>query len=415
MSGIPIWGESNATFGEVEFRHVAHIAFNDAKVEAILVQALSPYFERMTGLGNLIEYITLFLNQAPDDVFVSLKRTRKDCIETLTNFTHDAEKRNAVYSKHSKPNPDGVFWPHGDDFKAGEVLPFTQKTPIMDKDTAIGAAGSCFAEEFSYAMQEKGFNYIVTEPLADGENGVVNANVQTNPDMSPSSANWGILFNLPSFTQLAERAFGVRTFKKMLALDQNNAHQDLYLDPYREGIFFSDPDAFEHDYALHLAAVRKAFETCEVFVITPGLSECWEYVEDGSILSRNPRSESLRALCRPKVLSLQDNIEALQRFIDIVRQHNPTIKFIISVSPVPFLATTRGDEMHVVEANSLSKATLRLAVDQVVRDNEDVFYFPSYELVTSCIDDPWEDDRRHVKRSTVEKVVSLFETMFVQT
>ena len=43
-----------------------------------------------------------------------------------------------------------------------------------------------------------------------------------------------------------------------------------------------------------------------------------------------------------------------------------------------------------------------------------MYYLPSYELVTECVEDAWEADCRHVKSSTVAKVVSMFKDIFVQ-
>ena len=74
----------------------------------------------------------------------------------------------------------------------------------------------------------------------------------------------------------------------------------------------------------------------------------------------------------------------LQRFLDVIRAHNPDLQLIVSVSPIPFLATGRADKYHVVAANCLSKAVLRVAAEEIVKRNEGVYYFPSYELVTTC-------------------------------
>ena len=68
----------------------------------------------------------------------------------------------------------------------------------------------------------------------------------------------------------------------------------------------------------------------------------------------------------------------------------------------------------MIEANTQSKAVLRVAADELVRTNENVFYFPSYELVTTCIENPWAEDQRHVSRETVGKVMSMFNAMFVK-
>ena len=186
------------------------------------------------------------------------------------------------------------------------------------------------------------------------------------------------------------------------------------MDPFRENVFYYSYEHYEANYEKHVAAVREAFMKSEVFVITPGLNECWEYIPDGSVLSRNPHLPEFYPLVRRRTLSVEENVENLQRMIDIIRVHNPDLKVIISLSPVPFLATTRSHECHVIAANTHSKAVLRVAAEELVKANRDVFYLPSYELVTVCSENPWDPDQRHVNAATVERVMQLFEAMFVK-
>ena len=109
------------------------------------------------------------------------------------------------------------------------------------------------------------------------------------------------------------------------------------------------------------------------------------------------------------------NIHNIQTFFDIIKRHNPKFKLIISLSPIPFLATGRADEHHIISANTHSKAVLRVAADTLVARNEDMYYLPSYELVTECIEDAWDSDDRHVKPATVNKVVDMFSQIFIKT
>jgi hypothetical protein len=78
------------------------------------------------------------------------------------------------------------------------------------------------------------------------------------------------------------------------------------------------------------------------------------------------------------------------------------------------MATGRSTEYNVIAANTHSKAVLTVAPDELVKNNEDMYYLPSYEMVTECIEDPWAEDHRHVKKSTVERVVQMFREVFVK-
>lgn len=96
----------------------------------------------------------------------------------------------------------------------------------------------------------------------------------------------------------------------------------------------------------------------------------------------------------------------------LLTAHNPGCQLIITVSPVPLLAAFR-TEHNVVVNNAESKATLLVAAKAFVARHDDVHYFPSYELVQHAIRDPFEPDNRHVKRSTVDTIMRVFESTFV--
>ncbi len=307
------------------------------------------------------------------------------------------------YNINHKANPDALMWPNpthpSHPRSLTETLPFVENLGLIDRTTPIGSAGSCFASEIAYYLQRNDFNYIVTEhDPGDGE-------------LPESCARWGILFNTPSFRQLAEKAFGLR---QMPRLAEYAPYGEYWQDPFRENITFGSVEDLQDDHDSHLANCRAALLKSRVFIITLGLNECWRFIPDGSVASRNPKSPLHYALFRHQVLSVDENVAALQAFLDILRANNPEIELIVTVSPVPFLATGLADTSHVVTANAHSKAVLRVAAEQFIADNTGVHYFPSYEMVTHCIADPWEPDQRHVSRPAVAQVMALFEKMFVK-
>ncbi len=332
-------------------------------------------------------------------------------LQDVATYEKDAIEHSHVYQEKNKPRPEAIFWPDPDHKrhpqKINGILPYVEQQLALDKDSAIGSAGSCFAFEISKQLQMQGFNYIVTERADDPNLGVWVDGYESG-DYARFCANYGILFNTPSFKQLAEKAFQKKKFYKLLSKEGNN----LYMDPYRENVYFNSPEAYLNDYNKHLKAVREAFLACEVFIITLGLNECWQFKTDNTVMSRNPK-HSMYHLLQPKVLTVAENVENLQCFLDIVREYNPQFKVIVSLSPVPFLATTQAKDKHVITANCHSKSVLRVAAEEFVVQNEGVYYFPSFELVTQCIEQAWERDNRHVKPQAVKQVMRLFKEMFV--
>lgn len=65
-----------------------------------------------------------------------------------------------------------------------------------------------------------------------------------------------------------------------------------------------------------------------------------------------------------------------------------------------------------ITASSVSKATLRVAVDQLMRDCGDdanLYYFPSYEIVKEFFVDAYKEDNRHPKDEIVIAITQAFE------
>src|SRR5665213_3912527 len=80
------------------------------------------------------------------------------------------------------------------------------------------------------------------------------------------------------------------------------------------------------------------------------------------------------------MMSVQENTDHLRRIIACVHKLNPDAKVVLTVSPVPLAATF--DRPSAVQADAVSKSTLRITVEEVLRDGiPGVYYWPSFEVV----------------------------------
>jgi hypothetical protein len=86
---------------------------------------------------------------------------------------------------------------------------------------------------------------------------------------------------------------------------------------------------------------------------------------------------------------------------------------IVSVSPVPLRATFR-DDCDVISASFETKCLLLAVTKQFVRACPNAHYFPGYEITWATIDDPFEDDARHVRREVVHRVMDVFDYQFIK-
>lgn len=388
--------------------------FSNIQVAQALYQyflTTDPYLIQCQSIFDFVRICKTHIHQQLD-ISKLLDPVLLEALTDLSRYEMTFKDSFARYSLDNKPDPNAIFWPDPSHVKHPrskfDMLPFVQSHPIMDSTTAIGSAGSCFAFEIAKYLQKSGFNYVITERNDDPSSGVHIDGYQPGDQYAKFCANYGILFNTPSFLQLAEKAFGLRHFSQLL-IDSENGY---LLDPYREGVAFDSEQAYLNDYNQHITAVRNSFLQAEVFILTLGLNECWQ-LHDGTVMSRNPRP-NMYHLVKHKTLSVQENIDNVQRFFDIIKAQNPNFKLILSVSPIPFLATGRAEQHHIISANCHSKSVLRVAAEELVNNNPEIYYLPSYEYITECCKDAWDVDDRHVRPEAVAQVVDMFQRIFVK-
>ena len=281
-----------------------------------------------------------------------------------------------VMSNPYRGKPSYQFW------RAAVATPEPQDVdPIVDprftiaRDDRIATAGSCFAQHIARKLAASGYDYMLAES-APATPGAANENYGT------FSARYGNIYSVRQLLQLFRRAYA--TF---VPVDDAWQRPDgRFVDPFRPQIQaagFADPDELAMDRKVHIAAVRDMFETCDVLVFTLGLTEAWEAVADGAVYplapgtvapSIDPASYAFRNF------TVAEMEEDLARFITYLRGVNPQVRLILTVSPVPLVATF--EPRHVLVSTTYSKAALRVVAEQILRRFDGVDYFPSYEMIT---------------------------------
>lgn len=275
----------------------------------------------------------------------------------------------------------------------------------------IASAGSCFAQRISESLQASGYNYFVTEEGA--------------PFLSPErrrdlnyriySARYGNIYTALQLLQLFHRAFD--RFAPAEPLWQ--LPEGGWVDPFRPSV---QPGGFQsereclNDRASHLRAVRRMFEEADVFVFTLGLTEAWLSKEDGAVFPACPGSP-LGGVFDPAAhvfhnFSVAEVTSHLDQFVAEFAAVNPAARILLTVSPVPLLATY--EPRHVLQATTYSKSVLRVAAEEAVRKHPHVHYFGSYEIVTATGDSAayFLEDRRAVSDAAVAHVLECFHRQF---
>lgn len=288
---------------------------------------------------------------------------------------------------------------------AGTHDPVVRFPLTIAPDQPVMTAGSCFAQHISRHLRLAGFNYLVTEP----GHALLSDDVRHSFNYGVFTARFGNIYTSRQLEQLFRRAYG--TFAPAEAVWTRP--DGRLVDPFRPTIQqsgFATPEELEADRRQHLAAVRRAFESLDVFVFTLGLTECWRS-EDGAALPVAPgvaggTYDAGRYTCLN--LGVDDVVDDMTRFIAALRGVNPASAVVLTVSPVPLNATAF--DRHVSVSNAYSKAVLRVAAERLSATLDAVHYFPAYEIVTSPSARGlyFDDDLRTVTKAGVDHVMSLF-------
>jgi tetratricopeptide (TPR) repeat protein len=127
---------------------------------------------------------------------------------------------------------------------------------------------------------------------------------------------------------------------------------------------------------------RRRVAESDIIVLTVGVAPGYFRRGTGELVVPRPSSFNLRALlkeCEFRTTTVADNVANLQHILAQLRRVNPKAHVVITVSPVP-LGTTFEYESAIV-ADCVSKSTLRVAVDELMRENlPGLMYWPSFEL-----------------------------------
>lgn len=148
-----------------------------------------------------------------------------------------------------------------------------------------------------------------------------------------------------------------------------------------------------------LHTVKKvANHTFDTAVFTLGTNHVYVERATGEIVDncqKRPQREF-----EERELTVEECADALHEAITLLRQANPKINVIITVSPIRYAK-------YGYHGSQLSKAVLLLAADKVIKEEgERVYYFPAYEIVNDELRDYrfYKADMLHPNEQAVEYI-----------
>lgn len=219
----------------------------------------------------------------------------------------------------------------------------------MNLKTRILTAGSCFANAIGNRLTTHKFNAL------------------TNP--------FGIIYNPESI----HKALTYSIFNNPPHEQTYLHHQDVYLN-YNFHSEFSALKKQELTEKLTntIGSTHYFLKDADWLLITYGTAWVYHRKETGEIVANCHKMPADRFT--KSLLTTEEIISSFRNFHDLVKNINPNLKIILTVSPVRHLKDT-------LELNSVSKSVLRLSCHSIGNQFSSVEYFPAYEMMMDDLRD----------------------------
>lgn len=143
----------------------------------------------------------------------------------------------------------------------------------------------------------------------------------------------------------------------------------------------------------------EALAKAKVVIVTFGTAWVYRLKENGRVVANCHKQH--QSLFSREMLSIEEIVE---RYAPLMEGVLAGKKVIMTVSPIRHLSDG-------LEANSLSKAILRVAIDKLVERYDNVHYFPSFELLNDDLRDYrfYADDMTHPSAVAIDYIWERFE------
>ena len=208
----------------------------------------------------------------------------------------------------------------------------------------------------------------------------------------------GTVYNPVSVCNTLDIISEAREFKK----DDLYFHNGIWISFFHYTEFSSDdPDKALDKINTRLKSASDFLKTTEFLFITFGTARVYRLKETGLIVSNCHKVPSSRF--STELLKAGEITDLWTKQLDRLHFLYPHLKVIFTISPVRHLK----DGAH---GNQVSKSTLFLAVEELLRHPSEPHYFPAYELVMDDLRDYrfYEDDMVHQSAAAINYIWDAF-------
>lgn len=216
-------------------------------------------------------------------------------------------------------------------------------------DSRLLLLGSCFAENIGHKMRD--FKFIT--------------------DINPT----GISYNPVSLAENVRRACqqDFVSEKDLLYNGEKYIHFDFH-----GSLGHFDLSSCEQMINEAVEQLHHSLQKADFIFMSLGSAVVFEHIQNQTVVSNCHKLP--KEGFNKRQLDISEITESLHKLIKNIYQLNPEVNMILTVSPVRHAR-------HGLIENNKSKATLIAAVHDLVDKNDQLYYFPSYEIVMDDLRD----------------------------
>jgi len=255
-------------------------------------------------------------------------------------------------------------------------IPIIKEKKIIDYNSKVVLFGSCFVENM-----ERNFNYFKFENFS-------------NPH--------GIIFH----PKAIEKAISESVKNKEYSQRDLYYNEDYWLSFNHHSLFSSDRlEEILTNINTNIKIAHTALKDASHVFITLGTSWIYRFDQTGNMVAnchKIPQKQFQKS-----ILSIEQIIQSLTKSITHLKNINPDITILLTVSPVRHLKD------GFIE-NTRSKAHLHTAIHEIV-DKKNVFYFPSYEIMMDDLRDYrfYKNDWLHPSETALKYIWEKFKSAWI--
>jgi lysophospholipase L1-like esterase len=219
---------------------------------------------------------------------------------------------------------------------------------VLSLNAQVLTLGSCFADVMGSRLAGNKFRVLV------------------NP--------FGVIFNPVSLAKVLASTSGPESLNSgIVERDGRWYHYDLH-----SQWSAASPEEMDRQTQELLVPVRRFFQQTDVIILTLGTAYVYRLQRTGELVANCHKMPA--AHFKKELLSPGQVTEALHNVFTQVHHQRPSVRIILTVSPVRHLKDG-------IAENQVSKSILRVACHELVNQFPFVHYFPSYELMMDDLRD----------------------------